>query len=141
MRYLAETSIWAWGASRQRPDIRQKLAARIGQDLVTVCVPVALEVMHRADSSARYAEQFEATFAKLEWLPVTRAASERAMEVQRLLAARSDGAQRRSPVDFLVAAVAEQHDDVVLWCFDKDFRVIADITGQPIEEESPSAAA
>ncbi len=136
MRFLADTSIWAWGTSRQRPDIRQKLGARVGQDLVTACVPVALEVMHRADSSARYTEQFEATFARLEWLPLTEAASQRAMDVQRLLAARSDGAHRRSPVDFLIAAVAEQHDDVVLWCFDKDFRAIADGTGQPIEEET-----
>lgn len=50
-------------------------------------------------------------------------------------AARSDGAHRRAPVDFLVAAVAEQHHDVVLWAFDRDYRVIADVTGQPTELE------
>jgi len=32
--------------------------------------------------------------------------------------------------------VAEEHDDVVLWYFDRDFRVIADVTGQRIEEET-----
>lgn len=135
-RYLADTSIWAWATSRQRPDIRQKLVARIAGDAVTVCVPVALEVMHRAESSARYVEQFETTLARLEWLPLTETASDRAMEVQRLLAAHSEGGHRRSPIDFIVAAIAEQHDDVVLWCFARDFRLIADVTGQPIEEET-----
>jgi len=53
-------------------------------------------------------------------------------------AARSDGAHRRAPVDLLVAAVAEQHHDVVLWAFDRDYRVIADVTGQPTELESTS---
>jgi hypothetical protein len=34
--------------------------------------------------------------------------------------------------------LAEQHDDVVLWAFDRDVRVIADVTGRPTVPESTS---
>ena len=135
VRYLADTSIWAWARKPQRPDIREKLARRVAADEVVTCVPVALEVMHAPDTSKRYEEQFKALLEPLDWMPLTEEASRRAIEVQRLSAARSNGAHRRPPVDFLVAAIAELHADVVLWCFDKDYRVIADITGQPLEEE------
>ena len=41
-------------------------------------------------------------------------------------------------LDPLEWPAAEQHDDVVLWAFDRDYRVIADVTGQPTELESTS---
>jgi predicted nucleic acid-binding protein len=135
-RYLADTSIWSWANHPSRPDIKQKLAQRVAADEVVTCVPVALEVMHRPDTSQKYEQQLTALLDPLDWLPLTETASERAMEVQRLLAAASDGAHRRPPADFLIAAVAEMHEDVVLWCFDKDFRAIAEITGQLVEQET-----
>ena len=135
-RYLADTSIWSWANKPQRPDIRQKLAQRVAADEVVTCVPVALEVMHRPETSLKYEQQFTALLDPLDWLPLTEKVSERAMEVQRLLAAKSDGAHRRPPTDFLIAAVAEVHENVVLWCFDKDFRMICELTGQLIEEEA-----
>jgi predicted nucleic acid-binding protein len=92
--------------------------------------------MHRPDTSLKYERQFTTLLDPLDWLPLTEKAGERAMEVQRLLAAKSDGGHRRPPTDFLIAAVAEMHENVVLWCFDKDFRSIAELTGQLIEEET-----
>lgn len=134
-RYLADTSIWSWAKQSQRPDIKAKLAHRVAADEVVTCAPVALELMHAPETSKKYEEQFKALLAPLDWLPLTEEASLRAVEVQRLLAARSNGAHRRPPVDFLIAAIAELHDDVVLWCFDKDYRIIKGLTGQPLEEE------
>lgn len=101
-------------------------------------MPVVLEFTHRSDTGAKYEELYVTHFEPLDWLQLTEAASWRALEVQRALAARSHGGHRRSPADLLIAAIAEEHqeDDVVLWCFDKDFRAIADVTGQPIEEET-----
>lgn len=135
-RYLADTSIWAWAHLPSRPDIAEKLQARLEDGAVVTCVPVALELMHRADSGKRYGEMFAELLDPLEWLPTTEPASWRALEVQQALARASDGAHRRSPVDLLVAAVAERHDDVVVWAFDRDYRVIADMTGQPVELET-----
>ena len=135
MRYLADTSIWAWAKKPQRPDIRERLVRRIAADEVVTCVPVALEVMHAPGTSKKYEAQFRALLEPLDWLPLTEETSRRAIEVQRLVAARSNGAHRRPPADFLIAAIAELHPDVVLWCFDRDYRMIADLTGQPLEGE------
>jgi predicted nucleic acid-binding protein len=100
-------------------------------------VPVVLEATHRSDTSAKYEALYTTHFEPLDWLPLTESASWRALDVQRALAARSDGCHRRSPVDLLIAAIAEEHqeDGVVLWAFDDDFRIISEETGQPVELE------
>jgi predicted nucleic acid-binding protein len=134
-RYLADTSIWSWANKASRPDIASKLAARVRSGEVVTCVPVALEVLHRADSSAGYAQLHDQVIAPLDWLELTDRSAWRALDVQRALAARSNGAHRRPVADFLIAAIAESHDDVVLWAFDDDYRVIASLTSQPIELE------
>jgi hypothetical protein len=36
----------------------------------------------------------------------------------------------------MIAAIAELHDDIVLWAFDNDYAVIAALTGQPAEIEA-----
>jgi predicted nucleic acid-binding protein len=133
-RYLADTSIWSWAGKLQRPDISRKLSQRVASGDVVTCVPVALEVMHKADTSAAYEQRF-AILEPLDWMPLTEAVSRRALEVQRRLAATTRGAHRLAATDFLIAAIAELDDDLVLWCFDKDFRTIANVTRQALEEE------
>lgn len=135
-RYLADTSIWAWAQKAERPDIREKLADRYERGEVVTCVPVVLEAMHRPETGALYEERFAGLFAPLERLPLEDASVERALEVQRELAATSDGSHRRPAIDFLIAAAAEAAGpEVVLWCFDRDLRVICDHTTQPCEPE------
>lgn len=135
--YLADTSIWAWASTRSRPDIAEKLAVRLERDEVATCVPVALEVMHRAETGARYNELFDGLLSALRWLELDTAASRRALEVQGELAGRSQGNHRRPAVDYLIAAVGELAEDaVVTWFFDKDLRVICEHTGQSYEGES-----
>ena len=69
-------------------------------------------------------------------MPLDDAGVERALAVQRELAETSDGSHRRPAVDFLIAAAAEAAGpEVVLWCFDRDLKVICDHTGQPCEPE------
>jgi predicted nucleic acid-binding protein len=73
--YLADTSIWSWAHRSTRPDIAEKLEARLGDGTVMTCVPVALELMHRADSGKRYDEMFDELLDPLEWVPTTEAAA------------------------------------------------------------------
>jgi predicted nucleic acid-binding protein len=135
-RYLADTSIWAWAQKKQRADIREKLATRYEQGEVVTCVPVVLEAMHRAETTDQFRQRFDDLFAPLERLALENASVERALAVQRELATASDGNHRRSPIDFLIAAAAETAgEEVILWCFDRDLKVICDHTGQPCEAE------
>ncbi len=134
--YLADSSIWAWANKGPRPDINEKLAERLERGEVATCVPVALEVMHRAETGAQYEQLFSALLEPLEWLPLDAAGNKRAINVQRELAATSHGNHRRPAVDYLIAATAEvAGDDVILWFFDKDLRVICTHTGQPSDAE------
>jgi predicted nucleic acid-binding protein len=139
--YLADSSIWAWANKRSRPDITEKLALRLERDEVATCVPVALEVMQRAETGAQYDELFDGLLSPLRWLDLDSAASRRALGVQRELAAGSHGNHRRPAVDYLIAAIGELAEDaVVTWFFDKDLRVICEHTGQEYEAESTTGA-
>jgi predicted nucleic acid-binding protein len=134
--YLADTSIWAWANRKVRPDITEKLAERLERGEICTCSPVALEVMHRAETSAQYEEIYRDLLEPVDWLPMTEEVGWRAMEVQRELASTSHGNHRRPAIDFLIAATAESAAaDIVLWFFDKDLRIIGDHTGQPVEAE------
>jgi predicted nucleic acid-binding protein len=135
--YLADSSVWAWANKGTRADITEKLADRLERGEIATCVPVALEVMHRAVSGAQYDELFAALLEPLEWLPLDEEASARAIETQRRLAATAHGDHRRPAVDYLIAAIAEQAGaDTLLWFFDRDLRVICEHTHQPFEAES-----
>jgi len=140
-RYLADTSIWAWAQRPERPDIKDRLAERYEAGVVVTCVPAVLEAMHRPETAAQYEDRFGGLFAPLERLPLDDASTERALQVQRDLARASDGSHRRPAIDFLIAAVAEAAGpDVVLWCFDRDLKVICEHTRQPCEAEESTGS-
>lgn len=110
-------------------------ANRIERGLVRITTVTLLEVGY----SARSADDLRAGLrsAPLSHLPVepaTPAIEQRAVQVQQLLAERG---QHRAPSvpDLLIAATAELASLVVLHV-DKDFELIAELTGQPIERLS-----
>jgi predicted nucleic acid-binding protein len=116
------------GSSPQRQEWRQ----RIERGLVHVTTVTLLEMAY----SARSADDMAAILHRqpLADMPVehiTPGAERRTLDVLEILAARG---QHRAPSipDLLVAAVAEQARLVVLHV-DKDFDLIAEVTGQPIE--------
>lgn len=113
------------------PDAEQ-WAQRIERGLVRVTTATLLEVGY----SARTAAQARSVFRTppLSAMPVeylTPAIEDRAMDVQLTLAGRG---KHRAPSipDLLIAAAAEIVGLTVLHV-DKDFDLIAEITGQPVE--------
>jgi len=107
-------------------------AARIERGLVRISTVTRLEV----GFSARSGDDLRAALRRppLSAMPVehlTPAIEQRAVEVQLLLA---DRGQHRAPAipDLLVAATAELAGLIVLHA-DKDFTLIAELTGQPTE--------
>jgi predicted nucleic acid-binding protein len=107
-------------------------AARIERGLVRIATVTRLEVGY----SARSGPDLRAGWQRppLSAMPVeyeTPAMEDRALEVLTLLA---DRGQHRAPSipDLIIAATAELAGLTVLH-FDKDFEIIASITGQPLE--------
>ncbi|RCW43539.1 hypothetical protein DFQ14_10614 [Halopolyspora algeriensis] len=111
----------------------EQVAARINRHLsvgeLATCEIIALEILYSARSAADHTAM-RATLDGLEWLPVTNAVMQRALEVQALLAQR--GQHRRPVPDLVIAATAEEHGAAVLH-YDEDFDLIAEATGQPTE--------
>ncbi len=105
---------------------------RIDRGLVRVATVTLLEV----GFSARSGEDWNSGFAgpPLSNMPVenlTPGMEARAVEVQGILAQR--GHHRAASVpDLVIAAIAEKSGLTVLHC-DKDFDLIAEVTGQPVE--------
>lgn len=105
---------------------------RIERGLVRISTITRLEIAYSFRSAVQAREESASpplTLMPLEYL--TPAAEERAIAVQLLLA---DRGQHRAPSipDLLIEATAEVANLTVL-ALDKDFDLIADITGQPIE--------
>lgn len=105
------------------------LAPLIDSGLVASCALVDLEVLFSCRSEREYEEVLEErqafeqlTIEPVDWL--------RAIEVQRELARRSR-LRAVGIADLLLAATAERHR-VTLLHYDRDFDVVADITGQPM---------
>ncbi len=96
--------------------------------------------MHRPRNGSAYDELYEHLFACIQRLPFGDDVAERALLVQRELAQGTHGNHLRPASDYLIAAVAELADEeIVLWAFDRDMRIIAEHTGQPFEEELAKA--
>jgi predicted nucleic acid-binding protein len=138
--YLVDSSIWIGRRRSGAGYLDELLTERFEDGLIATCVPVALEVLVGPPDGAAYDLDWEMVWSQLEWLPLTSAAAERALAVQRELAHQIAGAHRRPPIDFLVAACAEAAGpDVVLWHWDSDLTVVCEHTGQPHEAEHARA--
>lgn len=121
----------AFNRLHESPDA-QAWVSRVNRGLVRISTVTVLEIGY----SARSAEELRADLVRppLALLPVEYlrpAIEDRAVEVQSLLA---DRGQHRAPSipDILIAATAELNGLTVLH-LDKDFDLIADVTGQPVE--------
>ncbi len=116
----------------------EKWASRIQRGLVRITNLTRLEVGYSARSGPDLRQGLQSP--PLSTMPVeylTPSIEDRAVEVVMLLA---DRGQHRAPSipDLLVAATAELNDLTVLH-LDKDFELIAEITGQPVERISLGA--
>ncbi|MGQ0574654.1 MAG: PIN domain nuclease [Pseudonocardia sp.] len=110
----------------------ERWVSRIDRALVRISAVTRMEIGFSARSGRELRD--DVSRPPLSLLPIeylTPAAENRAVEVQQLLADR--GAHRAPSVpDLLVAAAAEMGGLTVLHV-DKDYDLIAEITGQPVE--------
>ncbi len=135
VEYLVDTSVFA---RLTKPVVVARFAPLAAAARVAICAPVAFEVGHSARNRADYVALTDrlASFASLA---VTDADHRRSVDVQASLAARGEH-RALSLVDALVAAVAEARDLTVLH-YDRDFELVAKVTGQRQEWIVPRGTA
>ena len=123
--FLADTS--AWHRSGQ---IEARWASLLESESLALCAPVTLELLYSARGPADYRALAEA----LGYLPTLRLDARTEALAARTQAALAERSQHRgpSPLDLLVAAVAEANDAVLLH-YDRHFDLIVRVTGQPAE--------
>jgi predicted nucleic acid-binding protein len=125
--FLADKS--ALTRRETRPEVRQVLEPLLLAGDVATCGVVDLELLYSATSRATYRALAEA-LGGMPRVPVDDACVRRALEVQAMLAERSQ--HRAVPLpDLLVAACAERAELTVLH-YDADFDRIAKLTGQDV---------
>jgi predicted nucleic acid-binding protein len=134
LRYLVDTSVLK---RLHRPAIREvvqplAVAGQLGRARIS-----DLEVGYSARNSDEWDRLIEA-LDTFELVETTAAQVRRALQVQRLLAERSQ--RGRKIPDLLVAAAAEELDVSVLH-YDADFDLIAGVTGQRCEWVVPAGSA
>jgi hypothetical protein len=92
---------------------------------VATCSVVDLEILYSARSAADY-EAVAGELGSIEHLPMSQTVFDRALDIQRRLAA--TGLHRIPIPDLLIAAVAVEHDLAVLH-YDADFEAVASVAG------------
>jgi predicted nucleic acid-binding protein len=98
--------------------------------LAAFCEMAVLEILYSARNLIEWDDLREVLATAYGWLPVTQDAMGRAIEVQGLLAV--EGRHRVAPPDLIIAATAELNGATVLH-YDKDYDLIAAVTGQPTQ--------
>jgi predicted nucleic acid-binding protein len=123
--FLADKS--ALTRRETRPEVREVLEPLLVAGEIATCGIVDLELLYGATSRATYRALSEA-LRGMPRVPIEEAGVKRALEVQAMLAERSQ--HRAVPLpDLLVAACAERAGLAVLH-YDADFDRIAKLTGQ-----------
>lgn len=132
--YLGDTSALARLA---RAEVAERLVPLIEAGLVAGCTPTDLEAGY-SSTDPRDRARMRATRAAWPRAVMDQGVLDRAVDVQDALAERSR--HRGAKIaDLLVAAAAEAAGLVVLH-YDRDFELIAEVTGQPVEWVVPAGA-
>ena len=127
---LDASAFWRLGSPGLDPSRRDEVAGRITRGLVAASTPLLLET--HAGRNVPAADPRE-----LPWLWISERAERRAAELQRQL--RAAGQQLGvPPMDYLIAAIAEDHGAAILH-YDTDFDRIAANTdlAVPVEALAP----
>ena len=133
--HLVDKSAWARLA---KPAVARVLLPLLNAGRLAVCGMTGLEVLYSARSANDH-DQVRLELRGLERLPTPDEAWERAVDVQAALARQGQHRTVAIP-DLIIAAVAERHWVRVLH-YDRDFDLIAEVTGQPVEWVVPCGTA
>ncbi|TCC49969.1 PIN domain nuclease [Kribbella capetownensis] len=133
--YLADTSVYVHQA---RSDVVfRRFQSLLVEGRLAACQMTALEYLNNASDALWYERLWGAVHGQ-RWVDTTSEAMDRALEVHRELATKSQHRHFRLP-DLIIAATAELAGLTVLH-YDEDYERIAKITGQPVEWVAPKGS-
>jgi hypothetical protein len=110
--------------------VRQRLGPIIEAGDAATCDVIELEVLYSARSREDYERTRQRRALTYRSIPITQTTLQRALAVQAELA--RTGHHRVAIPDLIIAAAAEIAEAVILH-YDRDYEVIARVTGQPVE--------
>jgi len=134
-RYLADKSALA---RMGRPAVRERLAPLIDAGRVATCSIDLLELLYSTRSPDDHRTTRERLSLALEVAEIDQAVLDRALDIQSLLARRSEHRGVSLP-DLVIAATAERHDLAILH-YDRDFDRVAAVTGQAVDWVVPAGS-
>jgi predicted nucleic acid-binding protein len=131
---LADTS--AWTVRHRDPATHAAFDERVQRGEIATCRQVVLELLLTATDGTSF-ENLTVGLNGLRDYPIRRREWDRAADVMAVLLARGALGHRQVKLpDLLVAAAAESAEVPVLH-YDRDFELIAEVTGQPLRALAP----
>jgi len=131
---LADSS--AWQKRHLNPAVDAEFVALVEGDQVATCDMVRLELLFSARDEHEFASR-RSDLANLPDCQISKREWFRALEVLEALSRRGPLHHRQVKIpDLLIAAAAESAGVPVLH-YDRDFELIAEVTGQPVRAIAP----
>jgi len=131
---LADTS--AWWASRRAAAVAAEFDGAVRDGDIATCRVVFFELLRSVRDATEFVPRRDALDA-LRDLPIRRREWDRAADVMQALAERGPLHHRLVGFPDLVIAAAAESADVPVLHYDRDFELIAEVTGQPMRALAP----
>jgi predicted nucleic acid-binding protein len=132
--HLADTS--AWTNRAKEPSVAGWFDALVEDGSIATCAIVRLELLWSARDQDEFVELRE-DLGYLDEVPIDPAVWERAIEVFGHLAQRGPLHHRAVKIPDLLIAAAGERAQLEILHYDRDFDVIAEVTGQPVRAIAP----
>lgn len=138
--FLADTSAWAHGRRSGAPEaLRESFGRRLVTGQIATCGPVMWELLHSASNGKKY-KALREDLAALDQAPFDDSDWGRALDICQALAEKGGSLHRAPSMPDAMIAVAAERAGLTVLHYDKDFDLIAGVTGQPSEWIAPKGS-
>ncbi|HSR94925.1 MAG TPA: PIN domain nuclease [Solirubrobacterales bacterium] len=138
--YLADTSAWMLSRRKDAPDtLRKSFAGLIAGGRIAISGPVRWELLHNARNGTEY-KTLREDLAALDQAHFDNSDWERALDICQALAEKGGSLHRAPSMPDAMIAVAAERAGLTVLHYDKDFDLIAGVTGQPCEWVAPKGS-
>jgi hypothetical protein len=116
--------------------LRRSFGDLVSRGEIAICAPVQWELLHSTNNASEYRALRQALVA-LDQTPFADADWERALDIGQALAEKGGSLHRAPSLPDAIVAVAAERAGLTVLHYDKDFDLIAEVTGQPCKWIAP----